>query len=80
MFGYREALEPIDILALPKQLGTYIPDAGRSREIAIVCASTASVRHHRYSVIESKETFIEAIKQTSDMNNWIDGLHTCRFY
>ena len=80
MLGCREPLEPIDIRVLPKQLGTYIPHSGGSREIAIVCASTASVRHHRYSVIESKETFIEAIKQTSDMNNWIDGLHTCRFY
>ena len=28
MLGYREALEPIDIRALPKQLGTYIPHAG----------------------------------------------------
>ena len=80
MLGYREQLDPIDVRSLPKQFGDYIPHTGGSREITIVCGSTDSLRYHRYSVIDSKESFEIAIQTLDSRSNWIDGLHTGRFY
>ena len=80
MLGYRKTLKEINIRALPKQFDTYIPHSGGSREVAFVFGSTSSLRHNRHTTINSKQEFYDRIKIIESRSNWIDGLHTGRYY